>query len=208
MKIEHRSELEELVGARSKVAQEVADLQRQRDALSAETAVLQAQEADLRAQTAEAMRQLSQARDALSRVHQPYGLSVRGHHKISSSSTQSNGTVNISTYDTVPDAAGLVHAQRVEQNAPAPAKKFKWGKGKTEQQARVADGKLKSSSGASSIASNPRAQGSTDLLIRQHYFQPTSILRPVRCEHCNDKMWGLQELRCAGSYAAHALLFC
>lgn len=43
----------------------------------------------------------------------------------------------------------------------------------------------------------PRA-GSVDSSIRAHVFQQTSILRPVRCDYCGDKMWGLNEVRCGG----------
>lgn len=32
---------------------------------------------------------------------------------------------------------------------------------------------------------------------QEHVFHPTSILRFSKCEHCGDKMWGLQEVRCA-----------
>ncbi|KAI8640782.1 hypothetical protein BD408DRAFT_419236 [Parasitella parasitica] len=38
-----------------------------------------------------------------------------------------------------------------------------------------------------------------------HTFLPTSFLRPVKCDACGEKMWGLSELRCQGcSYCTHA----
>lgn len=40
-----------------------------------------------------------------------------------------------------------------------------------------------------------------ELSARQHSFQPISILRPVRCESCGDKMWGMGEQRCQGESA-------
>lgn len=38
--------------------------------------------------------------------------------------------------------------------------------------------------------------------LRPHNFQPVSVLRPVRCDYCGDKLWGLAEVRCSvcGSY--------
>ncbi|KAH9440544.1 hypothetical protein MJO28_016246 [Puccinia striiformis f. sp. tritici] len=39
--------------------------------------------------------------------------------------------------------------------------------------------------------------------LRPHNFQPVSALRPVRCDYCGDKLWGLAEVRCTacGSYS-------
>ncbi|MBW0466835.1 hypothetical protein O181_006550 [Austropuccinia psidii MF-1] len=39
--------------------------------------------------------------------------------------------------------------------------------------------------------------------LRPHNFQPVSALRPVRCDYCGDKLWGLTEVRCSvcGSYS-------
>ncbi|KNZ49802.1 hypothetical protein VP01_476g1 [Puccinia sorghi] len=39
--------------------------------------------------------------------------------------------------------------------------------------------------------------------LRPHSFQPVSALRPVRCDYCGDKLWGLAEVRCTacGSYS-------
>lgn len=38
-----------------------------------------------------------------------------------------------------------------------------------------------------------------------HVFLPTSFLRPVKCDACGEKMWGLSELRCQGClYCTHA----
>lgn len=38
-----------------------------------------------------------------------------------------------------------------------------------------------------------------------HAFLPTSFLRPIKCDACGEKMWGLSELRCQGClYATHA----
>ncbi|KAG9302849.1 hypothetical protein G9A89_009626 [Geosiphon pyriformis] len=40
---------------------------------------------------------------------------------------------------------------------------------------------------ASNESSSPRA----------HNWQQTSFLRPIKCEHCQEKMWGLTETRCS-----------
>jgi hypothetical protein len=35
-----------------------------------------------------------------------------------------------------------------------------------------------------------------------HTFQQTSFLRPVKCDVCCEKMWGLNELRCQGTHSS------
>ncbi|KAM0756048.1 RhoGAP-domain-containing protein [Meredithblackwellia eburnea MCA 4105] len=89
---------------------------------------------------------------------------------------------------------------RVEHEPRFVAKKFGWGKGKQQQDlARPTHGATPSTSKA---LPPPRSNGVPEP-IRTHVFQQTSILRPVRCEYCSDKMWGLNEVRCTscGSYA-------
>lgn len=81
--------------------------------------------------------------------------------------------------------------------------KFKWGKGKSTSNNNNNSG---SNSGAHDAARSmpppavPAAKSPTiarqGLLDQKHAFQPVSILRPVRCDYCGDKMWGLNEVRC------------
>lgn len=109
-----------------------------------------------------------------------------------------------------------------EYQAPAVVKKFKWGKSTKHEVARpnhhakdnlsnvllVAGSSASTSmsntgaNGSGSKSSSPmgRTNGSSDLTSRAHMFQQTSILRPVRCEYCGDKMWGLNEVRCTGKF--------
>ncbi|KAI8098176.1 uncharacterized protein B0P05DRAFT_520801 [Gilbertella persicaria] len=50
------------------------------------------------------------------------------------------------------------------------------------------------------------SKSSADLTTQHgsHTFLATSFLRPVKCEACGEKMWGLSELRCQGChYIAH-----
>jgi hypothetical protein len=193
LKDEHRQDLLQLAAQRDDLAREVADLTRQRDHLTEENVVLEARSMELTAQHREAVKQLEGAREATALQRQPYNISLRGHQKTSTSlgsSASSNGS-----YDTTSDA-GLMQGHRIEQAQPA--RKFKWGKGKPID-AKASSGHTHKGS-QNSVTLNGRTAPSTDIAIRQHLFQPVSILRPVRCEHCGDKMWGLQELRCAGAF--------
>lgn len=55
----------------------------------------------------------------------------------------------------------------------------------------------------SSSSSNKQSQENTQ--HGSHTFLPTSFLRPIKCDACGEKMWGLSELRCQGCmYATHA----
>ncbi|KAI8384559.1 uncharacterized protein BYT42DRAFT_265892 [Radiomyces spectabilis] len=61
-------------------------------------------------------------------------------------------------------------------------------------------------SAGSPVNSRDKRKPSQDLLIHHgsHAFQPTSFLRPVRCDGCGEKMWGLSGYRCQEcGYAAH-----
>lgn len=98
-------------------------------------------------------------------------------------------------YDPTAEADHTLRIGKPDAIEPFPSvtkKTFKWGKGKTEAPKTV----------AATTAKSPlpmRAAGSTEVSTRSHVFQQTSILRPVRCEYCGDKMWGLNEVRCTGA---------
>lgn len=98
--------------------------------------------------------------------------------------------------------------QKVQRNslgaAPAP-KKFKWKKGKVGTKTNTVN--QPGPPGGGLINSSPSmnagfGSGDGTVLPLQHHFQQTSILRPVKCEYCSEKMWGLAEVRCAGKTAA------
>ena len=99
-------------------------------------------------------------------------------------------------------------------NDPAVVKKFKWGKGKVETSrapmmgggSGSQGGSVAKAAGVGMSNSTARSTGSsTELSSRTHIFQQTSILRPVKCDYCGDKMWGLNEVRCTGS--SHFFVF-
>ena len=55
-----------------------------------------------------------------------------------------------------------------------------------------------------STSSNKQSQENTTQ-HGSHTFLPTSFLRPIKCDACGEKMWGLSELRCQCClYATHA----
>lgn len=196
IKSEHRQALETLVLERNLTERDVLRLREEKTDLQQEATRLQEQNGEMHAQNAELHRQLEAARESLGRLQmqsaKPAATAMRMREQASSQGRSSLA----SSVDTIPEAGGLAQATRVEQVAPQPVKKFKWGKGKTVVDQKSAAPTHKAAQG--SVASTTRA-GSTDLLARHHVFQQVNILRTgVRCEHCTEKMWGLQESRCAG----------
>ncbi|EFP75423.2 uncharacterized protein PGTG_00754 [Puccinia graminis f. sp. tritici CRL 75-36-700-3] len=65
-------------------------------------------------------------------------------------------------------------------------------------------GNLSNAAGNPGANSNSSNTASSSIVgLRPHSFQPVSALRPVRCDYCGDKLWGLAEVRCTacGSYS-------
>ena len=85
----------------------------------------------------------------------------------------------------------------------APARRFKWYKSSKGPEAAVS---------AASI-SKPLMPGdrkgmqrpSTEFGGKEHSFAQHSTMRLGRCELCQDKMWGLQEVKCSGEYPGLSL---
>lgn len=46
--------------------------------------------------------------------------------------------------------------------------------------------------GSTSVLSN----GSGEIVVKEHLFQPFNVLRPIRCFACQKNMWGQSELKC------------
>ncbi|GAA5998552.1 hypothetical protein JCM5350_002921 [Sporobolomyces pararoseus] len=101
--------------------------------------------------------------------------------------------------------------EQVETSSATRSNKFKWGKGKSNaESSSTTSSKSSSTNNNNSMPPPPVPVSKSPTLNRQggsldqkHAFQPVSILRPVRCDYCGDKMWGLNEVRCGlcGSYA-------
>lgn len=65
--------------------------------------------------------------------------------------------------------------------------------------------KNNTSTTSTSSNNNSNKQSQENTQHGSHTFLPTSFLRPIKCDACGEKMWGLSELRCQGClYATHA----
>ncbi|GAA6006236.1 hypothetical protein JCM11491_002080 [Sporobolomyces phaffii] len=219
----HRDEINGLVAQKDDLLREVAELRQIRDALFEENAALQMRNADLTEKHSEATRQYDTLQDQTSKLRllsSSAATSANGRpghaHSPSSSSLLSNftstsggggganaGRSPLATARVIGSPAELNDSFRFAKPEAVEAStrnKFKWGKGKSSSGTNEATKAMPPP--PVPVAKSPilARQGNTD---QKHAFQPVSILRPVRCDYCGDKMWGLNEVRCGlcGSYA-------
>lgn len=211
VKDQHRRDIESLIRQRDDISRELTELRTTRNGYTEEISNLNQQRSLLIEQNADATRQLGMTKDSISKLRAPSPPSGRAHQYSPSGSSFVTSTSNLllprsplsssaktgAPSPTIPDSdVELVHRDIKLDEQPAVVKKFKWGKGKVDT-SRPAGTTVQSSAAARIAAIAPtRSSGSTDLSSRTHIFQQTSILRPVKCDYCGDKLWGLNEVRC------------
>ncbi|KAG0145008.1 hypothetical protein CROQUDRAFT_108093 [Cronartium quercuum f. sp. fusiforme G11] len=228
VKEDYKTHIDELVLERDRLKEEIGHLSKVRASQIKELESLHQRQDRLADLNATAMRQLEETRANLVRfgalggpqsaVSRSLGAAV---HSPSSSQLSHNDT-----------AMGTVeeHSPLPTDLTIATTRKFKWGKTQKAvvTQARPthktsgsittlewavvspnATGMAPSGSLATigpAIATGgggANGQSNGNAHMRPHNFQPVSALRPVRCDYCGDKLWGLAEVRCTvcGSYS-------
>lgn len=210
VKESHRAEISTLVAERDDLLREIEELKRMRDAHAAEAELLASRNAELSRLNETAARNLDDLRGPLSKVSTSSDRLGEGRGHVSTMSASSAATL-FSPPPTRPTgsaarsgAVTIAEAQpayRPTTAETASRNKF-WSKNKLKNdpskqstsQAGVASPPPDKSPGPSMRGAAAAAEPST----RSHLFQPSSILRPVRCDYCGDKMWGLNEVRCSG----------
>ncbi|KAK4704808.1 hypothetical protein P7C70_g1404, partial [Phenoliferia sp. Uapishka_3] len=215
VKAKHRREIGTLVAERDALRQEIAELRQTREIFAEESTALNLQNSNLADLNAEAARQLDLVREAAVQAHSQHNLldagKRSGHHQHSGSTssvtlvqrTTANATKIPAFSPAYFDDGENQHRNgRGDHEPRSVAKKFGWGKGKQEQVRPHHN----SGSSTSKALPSPRPNGTIEPAHRSHSFQQTSILRPVRCEFCSDKMWGLNEVRCTGATSFSLLL--
>ncbi|CDR49468.1 RHTO0S27e00320g1_1 [Rhodotorula toruloides] len=210
----HRDEISALVAERDDLMRQVAELKQVRDAHLAETTVLETRNVALAEKNADATRQIANLQESLAKMqllsakspapsrnghmHSPSNASL-----LSSVASGARSPLATARYISSPGEGESMHRfARPEVVETSSRNKF-WGKSKGKSETSKANQQLPPPPpGNKSPVVSMRA-GSIDSNVKQHVFQQTSILRPVRCDYCGDKMWGLAEVRCTacGSYA-------
>lgn len=188
IKNQYQGELLPLTAQKEALYREITELKASRDAFLEETTMLNARNEELAQLNAQYMRRMEtmsdnsheyEKRDTSLDKSRPGNLNA----SVTSSTTafsDESGMVKV----TKPDASEM-------QPIPVVKKAFGWGS-KTRAQAQ---GNNRDYGAQEQPKAKPRAE---------HSFQQVSALRPVRCEHCGDKMWG-SLLRCLGQRLSFCL---
>lgn len=196
IKEQYREELEPLTAQREALQREIAELRETREQCLEESTALTAKNEELAELNAQLTRQNEMLQDTLARGRAPTIFSKRSHPtgSPSMSSLATSGTLQ----EVPEETARVVKVSKPEPIEAAPARRFKWG---------IKSSKGPDMSGVSASISKPLGlptsgnrnpqRPSTEFGMREHSFQQYSTMRLTRCEMCQEKMWGLQEVRCS-----------
>lgn len=161
-----------------------------------ESTALTAKNEELAELNTQLTRQNEMLQDTLTRGRPPTIFSKRSHP---SGSPSMSSLATAGTLHEVPEeTARVVKVTRPEPIEVAPRRNaFKW----------IKSSKGPDMSGSSASISKPLLlppssksnlqRPSTEFGLREHSFQQYSTMRLTRCELCQEKMWGLQEVRCS-----------
>lgn len=195
IKEQYREELEPLTAQREALQREIADLRETREQYLEESTALAAKNDELSELNAQLSRQAESAQEALARARGPtiFNKGIRTHP---SGSPSLSSLATSATLQEVPEeTARVVKVTKPEPIEAAPARRFKWYK----------SSKGPDMSTTSASISRPLAlpqdrrnmqRPSTEFGIREHTFQQHSTMRFTKCDLCQEKMWGLQEVKC------------
>lgn len=178
IKNQYQGELLPLTAQKEALYREITELKASRDAFLEETTMLNARNEELAQLNAQYMRRMETMSDN-SHEYEKRDTSL-------DKSRPANLTASVTSSTTFSDESGMVKVTKPDasemQPIPVVKKAFGWGsKARTQ-------GNNRDHGGPEPPKAKPRAE---------HTFQQVSALRPVRCEHCGDKMWG-SLLRCMG----------
>lgn len=214
VKESHRAEINTLVAERDDLLREIEELKRVRDAHAAEAELLASRNADLNRRNETATRNFDDLRGPLAKISTSSDRLGEGPGHVSTMSA-SSATTLFSPAPTRPTgAAARSGAVTIAEAQPAyrPITAETASRNKFWSKNKLKNDPSKQSTSQAGVASPPpdkspgpsmRGAAAAEPSHRSHLFQPSSILRPVRCDYCGDKMWGLNEVRCSacGSYA-------
>lgn len=192
-----------MTAQREALQREIAELRETREQCLEESTALTAKNEELAELNAQLTRQNELLQDGLARGRAPTIFSKR--HPSGSPSMSSLATSG--TLHEVPEeTARVVKVSKPEPIEAAPARRFKWG---------IKSSKGPDMSGVSASISKPLGlptnvtnsnrnpqRPSTEFGMREHSFQQYSTMRLTRCELCQEKMWGLQEVRCSCKFGS------
>ncbi|KLT45774.1 RhoGAP-domain-containing protein [Cutaneotrichosporon oleaginosum] len=191
IKEEYRDELAPLSAQREALQREIADLEATKEQYIEEAASLQAKNDEISELNQQLMRQNEALSDRRSPAAFPAIAKARGHPS-GSPSMSSLATALEGVPEESKETARVIKVSKPEPIEVTPARRFKWiGKA-----AKAVDTDKLTVSGGSG-GDKRKLRPATEVGTREHHFTQHSTMRLGRCDLCQDKMWGLQEVKCS-----------
>ncbi|KAL1412711.1 Rho-type gtpase-activating protein [Vanrija albida] len=191
IKEQYREELGPLSAQREALQREINDLRETREQFLEESASLAAKNEELAELNAQLSRQGEDRPDTTVRQRTPSSFGtikpLRTHP--SGSPSLSSLSTSVTLQDVPEETARVIKVPKPEPIEAAPARRFKWyksSKGPEGPTGTTPKGGDK----------DKKFRPSTEMGLRDHQFQQHTAMRLGRCELCQEKMWGLQEVKC------------
>lgn len=213
IKEQYKEELEPLTAQREALQREIVELREAREQVLEESTALSAKNDMLTELNGQLSRQVESLQDSISsRTRAPVAFlprkttSHQHHHHPSSSPSMSSLATSATLHEVPEETARVVKVTKPEPQPieQAPARRFKWYKSSKGPEAMTSMANATISRPIALAPPNQRdkkmllqQRPSTEFGTREHTFQQHSTMRFTRCELCAEKMWGLQEVRCA-----------
>ena len=195
IKEQYREELEPLTAEREALQREIAELRETREQCLEESAALVAKNEELAELNAQLSRQTEALQDALAR-NRPNTIFGKGPKLHPSASPSMVSLAATATLQEVPEETARV----VKVTKPEPEQvqraRFKWYKASKGPETNIGPATI-----GKPLAMLQDKRGgmrpSTEMGLRDHHFTQHTTMRLGRCDLCQEKMWGLQEVKCA-----------
>ncbi|GMK59982.1 hypothetical protein CspeluHIS016_0901990 [Cutaneotrichosporon spelunceum] len=190
IKEEYRDELGPLSAQREALQREIADLETTKEQYLEEAASLQAKNDEMSELNQQLMRQNEGLNDRRSPLVLPTITRTRGHP--TDSPSMSSLATALEGVPEEKETARVIKVSKPEPIEVTPARRFKWiGKA-----AKAVDTDKLTVGGSG--GDRRKLRPATEIGTREHHFTQHSTMRLGRCDLCQDKMWGLQEVKCSG----------
>jgi cell division protein FtsB len=190
IKEEYRDELAPLSAQREALQREIADLEASKEQYIEEAASLQAKNDEISELNQQLIRQNESLNDRRSPAAFPTITKARGHPS-GSPSMSSLATALEGVPEESKETARVIKVSKPEPIEVTPARRFKWiGKA-----AKAVDTDKLTVGGSG--GDKRKLRPATEVGTREHHFTQHSTMRLGRCDLCQDKMWGLQEVKCS-----------
>lgn len=192
---QYREELEPLTAQREALQREITDLKDSREQILEESAALAAKNEELAELNAQLTRQTEIMQDQLARQRPTIFSKGRGHPAHSPSMSSLATTAGLQ--DVPEETARVLKVEKAGPLDSVPKTRFKWYKSSKGPDLSASSASISRPLGLQTSNMRNMQRPTTEFIgPREHAFHQYSTMRLTRCELCQEKMWGLQEVRC------------